>query len=142
MHDPRHARNRIRSEINIAPLVDVCLVLLIIFIVVTPMLGPKPVELPKGPDPEDQPDKKGVVKISLTFGPPPEIYIGDGREPLSLETLKGRLVDLAGIPGAVRLAIRADHRLPYREIKRVLGALDEAGFKEAALIAERQTRGR
>ena len=108
MEDPRHARHRLRSEINIAPLVDVCLVLLIIFMVVTPMLGPKSVELPKGHDPGDEPDKTGVVKISLTFGPPPAIYIGDGKEPLPLETLKSRLADLAGIPAAVRLVIRAD----------------------------------
>ena len=142
MDDPRHARHQLRTEINIAPLVDVCLVLLIIFMVVTPMLGPRPVELSKGHDPGDQPDKTGVVKISLTFGPPASIYIGDGKGPLSLETLKSRIADLASIPTAVRLVIRADHRLPYRDVKRVLGALSEAGFKDAGLIAERERRGR
>jgi biopolymer transport protein ExbD len=140
MDDPRRARDRIRSDINVAPPVDVCLVLLIIFIVVTPMLGPRQdVELPKGHDPGDEPDKQGLVRISLTFGPPPAITIGEGKVPLSLETLRSRIAELAGASTDVRLAVRADRRLPYREVKRVLGALGDAGFKEAGLIAERET---
>lgn len=137
MEDPRRARDRIRSEINIAPLVDVCLVLLIIFMVVTPMLGPKAVELPKGDDPKAEPDKEGTVRISLALGPPPAVYIGDGRDPLTLDALRDRLKELARTSIGVRLVVRADRRLPYREVKRVLGTLGDAGFQSAGLIAER-----
>jgi biopolymer transport protein ExbD len=142
MDDPRRARDRIRSEINIAPLVDVCLVLLIIFMVVTPMLGPKAVELPKSHDPGTQPDKEGTVRISLTFGPPPEIFIGDGQDPLTLEALRGRLKELAGASSVVRLVVRADRHLAYAEVKRVLGAVSDAGFHLAGLVAEREQPGR
>jgi biopolymer transport protein ExbD len=138
MDDPRRARDRIRSEINIAPLVDVCLVLLIIFMVVTPMLGPKAVELPKGHDPGAEPDKQGVVRISLAVGPPPAIYIGEGQDPLSLEALRGRLKELAIASSGVRFVVRADRRLAYAEVKRVLGAVSDAGFHSAGLIAERE----
>jgi biopolymer transport protein ExbD len=138
MDDPRRARDRIRSDINIAPLVDVCLVLLIIFMVVTPMLGPKALELPKSRDPGTEPDKEGTVRISLTFGPPPAIYVGDGKDPVSLEALQDRLKDLEGAASFVRLVVRADRRLAYAEVRRVLGAVSEAGFHSASLIAERE----
>ena len=137
MEDPRRARDRIRSEINIAPLVDVCLVLLIIFMEVTQMLGPKAVELPKGDDPKAEPDKEGTVRISVTFGPPPAVYVGDSQDALTLKALGGRLQDLARTSIGVRLVVRADRRLPYREVKRVLGTLGDAGFQSAGLIAER-----
>jgi biopolymer transport protein TolR len=138
MDDPRRARERIRSEINIAPLVDVCLVLLIIFMVVTPMLGPQAVELPKGRDPGTEPEKEGTVRLSLTFGPPSAIYVGDGKDAVTLEALRARLKDLEGASSVVRLVIRADHRLAYAEVRRVLGAVSDSGFHSAGLIAERE----
>ena len=104
------------------------------------MLGPRrDVELPKGHDPGDEPDKAGLLRISLTFGLPPAIYIGEGKDPLSIETLRSRMAELAGASTDVRLAVRADLRLPCRDVKRVLGTLGDAGCKEAGLIAQRET---
>src|SRR5262245_55005914 len=109
MEDASRARNRLRSEINIAPLVDVCLVLLIIFMVVTPMLmTPHGVELPSAPNPPDEPGTTGVVRISLAYGPPAAIYIGKARDPVSKEALKAEMKELADSKADVRLLIQAD----------------------------------
>jgi biopolymer transport protein TolR len=57
----RREESAIRSDINVTPLVDVCLVLLIIFMVVTPLLGKSEVRLPETRNPDAMPEKSGQL---------------------------------------------------------------------------------
>jgi biopolymer transport protein ExbD len=77
------------------------------------------------------------VRISLAYGPPVAVYIGKAKTPVSIVSLKAEMQDIAASKADVRVLIHADQRLPHREIKSVLGTLQESGFRTASLIAER-----
>src|SRR5436305_13010123 len=67
--------DEVKSEINVTPLVDVCLVLLIIFMVVTPMLqSGVDVALPQGPDAEGEPGKEADLIVAIKDGA--TVFIG------------------------------------------------------------------
>ncbi|MEO8503346.1 MAG: biopolymer transporter ExbD [Acidobacteriota bacterium] len=122
---------QLRSEINVTPFVDVCLVLLIIFMVITPMLVNDPgVLLPFAGHPTavETAAKKLTLRLdrSLTL---------DGH-PLNAGDLLAELRRLQS--GHARLAIRADRRLPYREVRVLLETASQARFSGAELETELQ----
>jgi biopolymer transport protein ExbD len=124
----------IRSDINVTPLVDVCLVLLIIFMVVTPLIGKGNVKLPETRDPKAMPEQKGQLTVSIQE---------DGALSLGAERLTGA----AGLAAALREAygrspeqlvvVKGDRRLTYREVHQVLRRVKEAGFTHAGLAADK-----
>ncbi len=131
----RFPESRIRSEINVTPLVDVCLVLLIIFMVVTPMLGKdESVVIPETPGPLPMPEKPEQMVVSVRVGG--AIYFKDRQvsEGELLQVLRG-LRD-AGVDQPVM--VRGDRELPYRNVRAVLRIIQEAGFARAGLITQRQ----
>jgi biopolymer transport protein TolR len=126
----------LRAEINMTPLVDVCLVLLIIFMLVTPMLAP-PVELPKTDSPEPFDAQAPRSKITIAAGRPARVTVDDDPSPLSDPALEALLAALhAGGPSR-EIVLRADRSLPYAEVKRVLRLVQSAGFRDVGLAAER-----
>jgi biopolymer transport protein TolR len=120
------------AEINVTPLVDVMLVLLIIFIITAPMLvqGLK-VNLPKQDAPaivteSDEP-------LVLTLNTDRIIFLGD--EPIHLELLADRLgATLAGAPRPVY--IKADEELPYGFVVKVLAILDQVGVEQVGMVTQ------
>ena len=129
----------LRADINVTPLVDVCLVLLIVFVVVTPLANHE-VELPKVELPQVWPAAPARSRITLEFGDPPRISLDDDPGPLSLEALDTLLKAIrAGSPNR-EIVLRADRRLPYAEVKKVLQTVQEAGFPAVGLVAERTSR--
>jgi biopolymer transport protein ExbD len=131
---------RLRSEINVTPLVDVCLVLLIIFMVVTPLLtsGP-PMELAKANSPDKRPQTPSQLPIYLIFDDPPQILFGTDFHKIDPTDFAAAMKDLRA-PDQ-RLVLRADRRLDYRSVKAVLRSMREAGFQNVDLIVEREKRG-
>jgi biopolymer transport protein TolR len=124
------------AEINVTPMVDVMLVLLIIFIITAPMLvqGLK-VNLPK----QDAPSiaAKGDEPLVLTLNTDQIIYLGD--EPIHLELLGDRLgAVLAGAPRPVY--IKADQDLPYGFVVRVLAVLDKVGVEQIGMVTQPEGR--
>jgi biopolymer transport protein TolR len=120
------------AEINVTPLVDVMLVLLIIFIITAPMLvqGLK-VNLPK----QDAPaiTSKTDEPIILTLTSDQIILLGD--EPVHLKLLPDRLGSmLAGSPRPVYL--KADETLPYGFVIRVLAVLDQVGVEQVGMVTQ------
>lgn len=122
------ANRSVKSEINVTPLVDVVLVLLIIFMVITPLLQRgKPVELPAAQTASDA--KRDPVMLSIT---------ADGRlwvekTPVVLDGLREALsAALAARPGAP-LALKGDRTLDYRIVRTVLGELAKANFPGLSL---------
>lgn len=131
----------VRADINVTPLVDVCLVLLIVFLVVTPLANHE-VEVPRASSSEPWPVPPVRARITVEYGDPPRIFLDDDPAPLSVPALETLLRAIyAGHPRR-EIVVRADRRLPYSEVKRVIQAVQEAGFAAVGLVAERQRQVR
>ncbi len=134
----RRAKKRPLSEINVTPLVDVMLVLLIIFMVSAPLLAPVgvPVELPKT-EASAAPTDKTPITVSIDRNG--AIYIDKDETPY--EQLSSRLVDAAdGADKAEKpIFVRADGRAPYQAVARVMARLSASGFTKLNLITDPET---
>jgi biopolymer transport protein TolR len=123
----------LNSEINVTPLVDVCLVLLIIFMVVTPMLQKGiPVNLPVTQDPEKTPDTDKQLQISVKSDG--TVYLGPvavlkQQVQSELETIHQRTPDR-------EIAVKGDRKVKYGAVLDVLKACREVGFNNVGLIAQ------
>ncbi len=127
-------RHALRNEINVTPLVDVCLVLLIIFMVVTPLLKDAvAVELPSGSKPDPKPQGEGQLRISIAWGMPRVVFIGAGAVPVPLANLGSRLEDLRNRKPWSEVVVRADRRLTFGEVRELLRILDRAGIRDLSL---------
>src|SRR5713101_785654 len=120
----------IKNEINVTPLVDVCLVLLIIFMVVTPMLQRgKDVKLPKAQQTEKE--KKNADPIILSITPDKKMYLEqDVFDDLNLESALKAKLDVA--PGR-RILLKGDQVLTFGDVRKVMNIARKAGAKGIAL---------
>jgi biopolymer transport protein TolR len=121
------------AEINVTPLVDVMLVLLIIFMVTAPLLtAGVPVDLPDSKaKPLDQ--EKQPTEISLDRDG--RIFIA--KDEVSMETLSARLDAIAAAARGAeppQVYLRADKALDYGRVMRVMGELNRAGLNRVALV--------
>ena len=119
------------GDINVTPLVDVMLVLLIVFMVTAPLLtSGVPIDLPQTAAPELKVDSKPITLSINTAG---EVFLGEDR--ISLDTLLPAVATTAGEVGtAQRLYIRGDAGADYGLIMQVMGALSGAGYARIGLI--------
>jgi biopolymer transport protein TolR len=121
------------SEINVTPLVDVCLVLLIIFMVVTPMLQKGvPINLPVTEEPEKTPDTDKQLQISVKANG--AVYLGSSvvrKEQVQseLEAIHQRTPDR-------EIAVKGDKQVKYGDVLDVLKACREVGFNDVGLISQ------
>ena len=120
------------AEINVTPLVDVMLVLLIIFMITAPlMLSNVPLELPKlSAENVDRPEEPIVVSLNKDG----EIFLKD--EKLDEDALFSRLSELAPTRGDDVIFVRGDRGVEYGSVMELLGRVGEAGFAKISLIAE------
>ncbi len=133
-------RDKLQSDINVTPLVDVCLVLLIIFMVVTPLLQKGiPVQLPETDNPDKKPESKDQKILAVKYGSPPQYYFE--ADPLSKEEFQRRLDELYQRAPHSELVIKADQKLKYGDVKAVMKMTKEAGFQNVGLIADRKVKG-
>jgi biopolymer transport protein TolR len=129
------------ADINVTPLVDVMLVLLIIFMITAPLLtAGVPVNLPDSRAAAlDQPDKP--VQISLDKDG--RIFLDD--EEISQVALSAQLATFAGRTGAdgkaPQVFLRADRTLDYGRVMRVMGELSRAGLTRVALVTVGEGEG-
>ena len=126
-------KTALNSEINVTPLVDVCLVLLIIFMVVTPMLQKGvPINLPVTEDPEKTPDTEKQLQISVKSDG--TVYLGSlavRKEQVNseLETIHQKTPDR-------EIAVKGDRTAKYGAVIDVLKACRDVGFNNVGLIAQ------
>ena len=135
-----HRRRAAMAEINVTPLVDVMLVLLIIFMITAPLLSQGvPLDLPdakaKALDLNEQP-----IEISLTRNG--RLYIGE--EEIRIGTLEDRLAAIKARGGAKdppAIILRADKGLDYGAVMAVLSALNRAGLSKVSLLTAGDDQG-
>ena len=125
---------RMQAAINITPLVDVVLVLLIIFMVMAPQMRKGPdVNLPNTTKPNSQGDERGRILVSIdeTGG----FWIND--RPVAPEHFGEALSAAVGVERDPRVVVRGDAKLNFRQVREVMVAIEEAGFRGVGLIAKR-----
>ena len=124
------------AEINVTPLVDVMLVLLIIFMITAPlMMAQLPIELPKaGAEDMGKPPEPLIVALDAQG----QFYIGSDVVPAA--ELPGRLKALADKDPDQVVYVRADQGIPYGKVMELLGTVGTAGFFHISLMSD-QTGG-
>jgi biopolymer transport protein ExbD len=129
------------ADINVTPMADIMIVLLIIFMVITPMLQKGvDVKLPQAGNTKERKDEpKSIVvavkKDTTTYLGTQKLDDQNQLQPL----IKERLQDLP--EGSRMIYLKADDQLPYAEVMKVMDLCREAGVEEVALIAERKVQG-
>ena len=120
------------TDINVAPFVDVMLVLVIIFMVAAPVLNiGVPVDLPKA---TLKPLNESQDPLVVTVDAEGKIFIQEAEVPD--EALVPRLRALSNVNKDLRIFVRGDRAIDYGRIMQVMGMLSQAGFTKVALIAE------
>ena len=128
------SRAALQSEINVTPLVDVCLVLLIIFMVVTPLIVTgMPVQLPHS-------STAGAVGKTLTVTVMTDGTLYVGGAVVRRDELEGTLRRQRASNGDRPVAVRADKRLSYGDVVEVLDTCRAAGYTEVGLISTKAAR--
>jgi biopolymer transport protein TolR len=117
------------SEINVTPLVDVMLVLLIVFMVAAPLMTVGvPIDLPKT---DAKPLNSQVEPLSVSIKPDGSIYLME--QAMTIEELTTKLQALYGVDPEKEVRVRGDLAATYGPIAQVLGAINTAGFKKIGL---------
>ena len=130
--DARRLSRRMMSDINVTPMVDVMLVLLVVFMVTAPLLtvGVQ-VDLPKTAastiQGQDEP-------ISITVTREGRIFLQETE--LELDELAPRLVSISGANPDIRIFVRGDKDIGYGRVMEVMGRVNAAGFKKVALVTD------
>ena len=130
----RHRRRAVMSEINVTPMVDVMLVLLIIFMVSAPLLTVGvPIDLPQTQAKSLDQDKEPLTVSIRNSG---EVYLQNSE--IKVDQLVPKLQAITQARGGLdeRIYVRGDRKVDYGTVMRVMGQLSGAGFKRLALVTE------
>ncbi|MFC5520082.1 ExbD/TolR family protein [Polaromonas jejuensis] len=120
------------SDINVTPLVDVMLVLVVIFIITAPLLASTiRLDLPKT-------DAARVAEtprfVTLVVDKSGQAFLND--KPLALDELARRLAEMAGSYPDTEVQLRADEAVPYGRVVEVMGVAQKAGLSRIGFVAE------
>lgn len=130
----RRARKRPLSEINVTPLVDVMLVLLIIFMVSAPLLTVGvPLDLPQTQAKSLDQDKD---PLTLSVNLKGQVYLNDTEIAVDELVPKLKAITEARAGMDERIFVRGDKKVDYGAVMKVMGRLSAAGFRRVALVTE------
>jgi biopolymer transport protein ExbD len=128
------------ADINVTPMADIMIVLLIIFMVITPMLQKGvDVKLPIAANTKDRKDEPKTITVAVRKDT--ALFLGSIRVENQQELvsqLRERLEDMP--EGGKMIFLKADEGLPYEKVMDVMDLCREAGVEEVALIAERRVQ--
>ena len=130
----RHRRRPVMSEINVTPMVDVMLVLLIIFMVSAPLLTVGvPIDLPQTQAKSLDQDKEPLTVSVKVDG---EVFLQNSE--IKVDELVAKLQAITQARGGLdeRIYVRGDRKVDYGTVMRVMGRLSAAGFRRVALVTE------
>ncbi|HTV90982.1 MAG TPA: protein TolR [Stellaceae bacterium] len=125
-------RYRPMAEINVTPLVDVMLVLLVVFMVTAPLLTVGvPVDLPQtAAPPLNQPKEP----LTITVNREGEVFVQNASVPM--DGLVGKLQAITGSDPDAQLYVRGDKDINYGRVLQVMSLVTAAGFHKVSLVAE------
>ena len=130
----RRGRKPVMAEINVTPMVDVMLVLLIIFMVSAPLLTVGvPLDLPQTQAKSLDQDKN---PLTLSVNLKGEVFLNDTE--IALDDLVPKLKAITDARGGAdeRIFVRGDKHVDYGTVMKVMGRLSAAGFRRVALVTE------
>jgi biopolymer transport protein TolR len=120
------------AEINVTPLVDVMLVLLIIFMVTAPLMMVKlPIELPK-----TAAEEVGKPKEPLIVGVDASSQLFYGQEPVTQDELASRLTEVVQTEPDRMVYVQADKGVEYGKVVELLGLVGKVGLDHVSLMAQ------
>lgn len=123
------------SDINMTPLIDVMLVLVVIFIITAPLLASSiKLDLPKTDAAKAGDVPKSVTVVMDAAG---QVYLKD--QPLTLDNLVQQLTQSAQANPQTEVLLRADKSVPYGRIVEVMGAAQKAGLNRIGFVADALT---
>ncbi len=133
----RHRRQAVMADINVTPMVDVMLVLLIVFMVSAPLLTVGvPVDLPQT---QAKSLDKGQEPLVVSLTDKGDVFLQSADTATPIEELVAKLKAITDARGAgldERIYVRADRKADWGAVMRVMGRLSAAGFHKVALVTE------
>jgi biopolymer transport protein TolR len=129
--------DRLMSDINVTPFVDVMLVLLIIFMVAAPMMiEGVDVSLPRA---TSEPLTSENEQLIITIDKNKDIYINDFQ--VEIQFLKNKLQSILGGAMDREVYLRADKEIPYGVVVRVMSEIKSAGVEQMGMVTESLAEG-
>ena len=126
------SRDKPMSEINMTPLVDVMLVLVVIFIITAPLLASRiALDLPKAEGATQAQPQVEALRIALQADG--ALYLDD--QPVTREALAQRLQQTAQVRPETEVQLRADASVPYGQVVQVMGLAQQAGLGRIGFVA-------
>ena len=118
------------SDINMTPLIDVMLVLLVIFIITAPLMSSRlRLDLPKAEGTRSTETPKFIAVAVDADG---KLYLAE--QPVTLEQLREQAERTAGREPATEVQLRADEKVPYGRVAELIGLLQQAGLSRIGFI--------
>lgn len=131
----RGRAGKLMSDINVTPMVDVMLVLLVVFMVTAPLLvRGEPVNLAKTESKPLPPSKQ--ISLSVTVNAAGDIFIGGNQEPVTREQLGPQLIAIAENGLEDRILVRGDTNADYGQVLGALALIRAAGFTNVGLVTD------
>jgi len=131
------AKGGVKSDINVTPLVDVMLVLLIIMMLVAPMLQKGvDVKLPQAANTTDKPETQGQTVVGIQANK--QVFLNS--VPVRLSDLGSRVADLMETQTEKVVLIKADEDVDYGTVMETMDNLRAAGIEDMGLITDPKTR--
>ena len=131
----RRRSSNLKAEINVTPMIDVMLVLLVIFMVTAPLMTVGvPVDLPKT---QAKAISETTEPLVVSISKDEKLFLQETE--VKLETLVPQLKAITETKPDTRIFVRGDQSIPYGLIMKVMGTLSAAGFDKVALLAELPT---
>jgi biopolymer transport protein ExbD len=138
--DKRHRSSSVNSDINVTPMVDVMLVLLIIFMVITPMLQKGvSVDMAKTDNPVQMPDADKEDSILVAVTRTGDIFFGN--EKTTADQLANKVKDKLANKTDKRVFVKADGRAKYGDVVSVVDNVRSAGVDQLGLLTEQRKQG-
>ena len=125
---------RVISEINVTPFIDIMLILLVVFMITSPMMvAGVQVDLPKANSSPLTGEDKTVV---ITVGKVGDIYLQD--RAVNLGELAKKILELSSNDRSIRLFVRGDKKSDYGEVVNVIDVIRNSGFTKIALMTDNE----